>query len=1072
MSRFVPSFRLLSTLLLFLFGGAIVGETVALSMIVSIAGSQVLGKLYLINGLLLFLLPPLFFNNIDRFNRGKLLSIQLITTSAILFVYLIVLRLVDTVTINVISFILHFIYPISYLSKTVLFLTFWTLANDICYTRETKKEFPKIAAWGFAGGLTGALISRALLELIAPDMIIGLWALSFIIAFFFAWRIAKQYHVRLLPKEYIPKQVKEKRGIFEDIKSVLSIDLVRFISYLYFSIFTAIFLIDYLFWKTCLLWFTTFKELASFQFSFYLAHGIITVTGLLFITPYLVSRFGFIKLFSFLPYTLLFGSMFIFSLVIGGFSKITVFAGFIVVQFFRYVIFENAFSPIFQMLFTSISKEKRGRAKTIIEGIIKPSAIIIAGLLLIILHSFFNSVLIIIFVLSILALWIVSRIRTSYTKGFVPDIPLEYVTDDIIAEIGSKYDQKILSLIKEYSRSSTTDLRSLAVKILAQLGSKQALQILISIFESEKEQVVKRVIARSLKNFYWPETRSFIESLLRDKDYRIRSNAVYSLNNMNCHWKWNLKDHIKPLLFENNIRVQIEAAHFLWQGYEKPEKENVLAFLSNLLESKNENKLSAGLYLVCQLKPENWEEILKNHLQSMPMNIFINSIKTIVTFASQKSKIEALKITEKLSPSHIEITGDIIQKIGRPAIGTIFHFSKQAENPQMIFEMVHALRILRDDVDGYKVISKYKKNKETENVLYEWIQSELKKLHYDAYLWRKFKSKVMIPENETCIQVLNDALKEQIFYKCGWALEAMALLEPQGAVALRRKDLDIRERSQRLDMIEIVEGLGASRLRSLIIPLLEFESWAAIAKVGKHFFNFDDVEGEIYHFIKSGNDWICLCALYCLACLPDANSILQKEKKYFTTLIENSNTYLSLATKKLLERTPEKEGTVMDPFKLLETVLFFKKTTLFHNVPAEKLMALAEISELTSYKKGVTISNEDTISDHLYIVKTGSLKIVKVKHNIKAILSIIRSGEAYGEIGLFSQSPRSASAIANEDCEVYVIQRSTLKRSLIDIPEIAYNFLEVFSDKLRKSSEELTLLHSILSEKYKREKTS
>ena len=36
---------------------------------------------------------------------------------------------------------------------------------------------------------------------------------------------------------------------------------------------------------------------------------------------------------------------------------------FVVVQFFRHVAFENAFSPIYQMFFAAIEKEKRGRAK-------------------------------------------------------------------------------------------------------------------------------------------------------------------------------------------------------------------------------------------------------------------------------------------------------------------------------------------------------------------------------------------------------------------------------------------------------------------------------------------------------------------------------------------------------------------------------------------------------------------------------------------------------------------------------------------------------------------------------------
>ena len=571
-----------------------------------------------------------------------------------------------------------------------------------------------------------------------------------------------------------------------------------------------------------------------------------------------------------------------------------------------------------------------------------------------------------------------------------------------------------------------------------------------------------------LKNFYWPETESFIESLLKEKDYRIRSNAIYSLNNMNCHWKWNLKDFIKPLLFENNLHVKIEAAHFLWQGYEKSEKENVLAFLNFLMKSGNEKKRSAGIYLTNLIKPENWEKLVINGLPSVSMNIFIKSITALITFGSRDSKLEALKIIENLSRTHIEITGDVIQKVGRPLIGAAFSFLKQAKNPQMIFEIVHALRILRDDIDGYQVISKYKKDKEAERTLYDWIQNELRQLHYHAYLWNMFQSKKMIAESEPCIQILDDALKERMFFKCGWVLEAMALLEPYGVVALRRKDLDIREHAQRLDTIEIVEGLGTSRLRSIIIPLLEFESWAEIVKVGKQYFNFFEQEGEMRHFMQTGSDWIRLCALYCMACLPDAKVKIQEEKKNIEAIAENANTYLSFAAKMLLEESPEKKDIFMDSFKLLETVLFFKKTGLFHNVPAEKLMALAEISELTSYKKGVTISKEDSISDHLYIVKQGSLKIVKVKNNVKTVLSIIRSGEAYGEIGLFSQSPRSASAMANEDCEIYVIQRSTLKRLLLDFPEITYNLLEVFSDKLRKSSEELTLLHTVLADNYKK----
>jgi CRP-like cAMP-binding protein len=100
-------------------------------------------------------------------------------------------------------------------------------------------------------------------------------------------------------------------------------------------------------------------------------------------------------------------------------------------------------------------------------------------------------------------------------------------------------------------------------------------------------------------------------------------------------------------------------------------------------------------------------------------------------------------------------------------------------------------------------------------------------------------------------------------------------------------------------------------------------------------------------------------------------------------------------------------------------------------------------------------------------VAGGSLKIVKAKNGVKTILSIVVKGETYGEIGLFNQAPRSASAVANEDCELWVIQRSALKKTLLDMPEIAYNLLGVFSEKLRRSGEEVALLHTTLSSSIK-----
>jgi len=194
-----------------------------------------------------------------------------------------------------------------------------------------------------------------------------------------------------------------------------------------------------------------------------------------------------------------------------------------------------------------------------------------------------------------------------------------------------------------------------------------------------------------------------------------------------------------------------------------------------------------------------------------------------------------------------------------------------------------------------------------------------------------------------------------------------------------------------------------------------------------------------------------------------AHELSSDEREALEALARDSHSLAAGTATRLLSSGREKNDMKIDAFELLERVMSLKKTPLFSSISAEKLIDLAEIIQRLAYKKGTLISREGELSDHLYIVASGSLKIVKVKNGVKTILSIVAKGETYGEIGLFNQAPRSASAVANEDCELWVVQRSALKKYLLEMPEIAYNLLEVFGEKLRRSGEEVALLQTTLS---------
>ncbi len=1062
MRQLTFSFRLLSFLLVFIFGGAVVGETAALSMVVGALGADVLGKLYAVNSVLLFLLPALFFRNIDRVNRGRLLSTVLLVSSLFLVGYLVVLRVSGELFPTVRHLFLYLGYPIAYLSKTVLFLTFWTLANDICGTSEAKESFPRVAAWGFLGGLIGATIARFLLTTVEVEMIIGLWASAYFVAFLLSYRITHHYRYRLLPREQIPDEAnKARRTLFRDVEDVFSIELVRLISVLYFLVFVAVFLLDYLFWNKCHLVFPSPESLASFQFSFYLAHGVTTVAGLLIVMPGIIARLGFARIFAFLPITLLIAGVGIFALETADMGMTVVFSGYVVIQFARYVVFENAFSPIYQMFFASVSREHRGRAKTMLEGVIKPSAILGAGLLLIFLGDVALWLPIFIAILALGMNYIVGKVRTTYLHGLLPEKLVSSEPNDIVAQIGSHYDQKILSLVREYSHFDDPDLRGLAVRILAHIGSRQTFRTITEIYEAENDANVREMISGSLTNFYWQETKGFAERLLEDENPRIRANAIRSLNGMNCSWKWSLRGRIRSMLFEPNVRVQIEAAQYLWRG--NSDRETVEAFLRSLLKDSAANRRTAGLFLVSVLKPRGWEEILLKKLHSSSRQVYSKSVETILQSSSLSSGIEMFRRIEDLTREHITVLGKSLRRIGTDSvIELVISYLPKVRSRRMMYELVHSLRVLLGGSD-VKTRRRYI-TRDIERLLTDWMVSELEGRYLEAYVWNSARARLRLEGGREAVDVLDDAVSGGILRAAGWALDTFALIEKRGKVSWGRRDLDLNDPSRRMDVVEIIESYGTNRLGFLVKSMLVFQSWDALARVGRSQFRFD---GEarakgIGHFVWSDNKWTCLCSLFVLYEHRESfRDIIDINRGRLDLLAKDENRYLAQAARML--NGGETEQNKMNTFELLETVLFFKKTMLFRNVSAEKLMGLAEISTLVSYERGEMISKEGDISEHLYIVRSGSLKIAKEKNGVKTILSIVRRGEAYGEIGLFNNAPRSASAVANEDCEVFVIQRSSLKRLLMEMPEIAYNFLEIFSEKLRRSGEEVALLHTTLS---------
>jgi CRP/FNR family cyclic AMP-dependent transcriptional regulator len=142
------------------------------------------------------------------------------------------------------------------------------------------------------------------------------------------------------------------------------------------------------------------------------------------------------------------------------------------------------------------------------------------------------------------------------------------------------------------------------------------------------------------------------------------------------------------------------------------------------------------------------------------------------------------------------------------------------------------------------------------------------------------------------------------------------------------------------------------------------------------------------------------------------------------------------------------------PTTVSTTVL--RAVPLFSSVPDEQLRALATVVTRKSVTRGATIMVAGDQTDSLYIILSGRLKVMMSDAEGKeVILSILGPGEFFGEMGLIDDSPRSASVVGIEACELLSIAKRDFNKCLADNFEMAMAVMRGLVRRLREADRKI-----------------
>jgi uncharacterized membrane protein len=138
---------------------------------------------------------------------------------------------------------------------------------------------------------------------------------------------------------------------------------------------------------------------------------------------------------------------------------------------------------------------------------------------------------------------------------------------------------------------------------------------------------------------------------------------------------------------------------------------------------------------------------------------------------------------------------------------------------------------------------------------------------------------------------------------------------------------------------------------------------------------------------------------------------------------------------------------VMDAARMLAN------TPLFDDLSPEDVGALAEHLRCWRFEPGKAICKKGEPGDSMYLVAEGVVSIyLPGEAGAKVLLKEVTVGQYFGELSLFDEKPRSATAEARTACEVLELERDALNEHIKRRPRIAIALLSELADRLRETN--------------------
>ncbi|HEV8524729.1 MAG TPA: HEAT repeat domain-containing protein [Terriglobales bacterium] len=1010
----------------------ILSVTLAETLFLSNAGSERMPMYYVLLALISMPVAAGIASLVDRYSRPQLLR-ALLLISATLAIALRLLLPTGAMSVY------YAVYICFSLFELLVDIVFWVLISDYFTSLDLKRYATYLIMAMSAGGLLGGGLASLLTGFMAvQNILLVLPALC-------ALAVVQLFLLERDQKELGESDPDEEEGLIQSIKSFPQ--LVRqYPTAIFLAGGTAVAVL-----LRCLGEFQAFtvysarfpdeQQLASFLGK--LGAGF---SGLEFLVTYFLSRpliqwLGVGRMNVVYPATTLTcftGLAFSFSLPMA------------VAVNLNYETLQNGLAqPVETLNYNAIPHRFVGRVRVIAEGLLYPAGMALCGLMLMALEGVLSPVFVtgIGIGVSVLYLVVGHFLGRSYLRSLVAMLRSRSVNLDEVPEGLGQLRGAHEDEIRQLLTSDDYDAQLLGVELAARinpthfLGEAQALV-------PRADFIMRRSLVRLFGAFRQKDVTQHVRDLLHSESGPVRATALEALITARAPVS---DSELRQLLEDPQPEVRVLACVAAEQ--EQRSDPELKVRVDNLLQSRLDSDSRHTIIVACRgTGDRRFTAMLKALMEGAEPKIRCEALEAIGDLADPRDEdMLELAVAELRNPEP-QVRAAACRMLNRIEHATaILHLAPALEDEHQSVREVAAAALaffgeLSLDLACERLASPRSEvveaaistigqitSRNSERVLYEHLQNDYQQSAKNL-LWIRQLPRAR-GDWESALVALEDS-NQRIIRKVLHVLSSLGHARTLNCV---RQILYSPDERMRANAIETLASLKHRRFVEPILPLLEREA----GERDGHLMSVADngnARQLLQEMFAASDRWVRIGALFVASPNGGAPPEMQSDP----------DPLVRAALEDLRNPQPNQE-----PF--MKRLVFLKKVPILQYLSLDDLMVLNGLLEQEDYLEGEVIFTEGALGHDLYIVVGGQVSIRKKVGSGERELARMGAGECFGEMALFDDAPRSATAVATSACTLLTLERDRFMSLVGQRPSIALQVCKVLSQRLRSAGQELAM---------------